>query len=53
MRIYEIVSTKPLTPEQARLKALKDQAKRARDAVKAERSRQKIRSAQKQLAGVS
>lgn len=53
MRIKEIVSTKPLTPEQARLKALKDQADRARAAVKAERSRQKIRAAQKVLAGVS
>lgn len=50
MRIYEITSTKPLTPEQARLKALKDQAARARDAVKAERARHKIRAAQKQLA---
>ena len=50
MRIYEIVSTKPLTPEQARLKALKDQAERARAAVKAERARQKIRIGQQQLA---
>lgn len=53
MRIYEIVSTKPLTPDQARLKALKDQAKRARDAVKAERSRQKIKAGQQALAKVS
>ena len=50
MRIHEIVSTKPLTPEQARLKSLKDQAKRARDAVKAERARQKIKAGQQALA---
>ena len=49
MRICEITSTKPLTPEQARLKALKDQADRARAAVKAERSLQKIRAGQKAL----
>jgi hypothetical protein len=53
MRIKEIVSTKPLTPEQARLKALKDQADRARAAVKAERARQKIRVGQQALANVS
>ena len=53
MRIYEIVSTKPLTSEQARLKALKDQAARARDALKAERSRQKIKAGQLALAKVS
>ena len=49
MRIKEIVSTKPLTPEQARLKALKDQADRAKAAVKAERARQKIRVGQQAL----
>ena len=52
MRIKEIVSTKPLSPEQARLKALKDQAKRARDSVKGERARQKIKAGQQQLAAV-
>jgi len=50
MRIKEIVSTKPLSPEQARLNALKDQAARARDAVKGERARQKIKAGQQQLA---
>jgi hypothetical protein len=44
MRFYEFQSspTKPLSPAQARIKALKDQAKRAQAAVKAERARQKI-----------
>jgi hypothetical protein len=47
MRFYEFKSspTKPLTPAQARIKALKDQAKRAQAAVKAERARQKIQAA--------
>jgi hypothetical protein len=51
MRFYEFKSslTKPLTPAQARIKALKDQAKRAQAAVKAERVRQKIQSAQQSL----
>lgn len=53
MRIKEIVSTKPLTPEQARLKALKDKVERARAAVKAERSRQKIKAGQQALAKIS
>ena len=55
MRFYEFKSspTKPLTPAQARIKALKDQAKRAQAAVKAERARQKIRSAQQQLNNIN
>jgi len=53
MRIKEIVSTKPLSPEQARLKALKDQADRAREALKAERARQKIKTAQQALSKIS
>ena len=53
MRIYEITSTKPLTPEQARLRNLKYQAKRAKDAVKAEKARQKIKAGQQQLAKVN
>jgi hypothetical protein len=31
-----ILSTKPISPDQARLKALKDKADKARNAVKAE-----------------
>ena len=51
MRFYEFQSspTKPLTPAQARIKALKDQAKRAQAAVKAERARQKIQAAHTSL----
>ena len=51
MRFYEFKSspTKPLTPAQARIKALKDQAKRAQAAVKAERARQKIQAAHSTL----
>ena len=51
MRFYEFKSSqpKPLTPAQARIKALKDQAKRAQAAVKAERARQKMQAAQNTL----
>ncbi len=51
MRFYEFQSSpaKPLTPAQARIKALKDQAKRAQAAVKAERARQRIQSGHDQL----
>ena len=51
MRFYEFKSSpsKPLSPAQARIKALKDQAKRAQAAVKAERARQKIQAAQATL----
>jgi hypothetical protein len=51
MRFYEFKSSssKPLTPAQARIRALKDQAKRAQAAVKAERARQKIQAAQTSL----
>ena len=51
MRFYEFKSSlaKPLTPAQARIRALKGQAKRAQAAVKAERARQKIQAAQTTL----
>ena len=51
MRFYEFTSSpaKPLSPDEARIKALKDQAKRAQSAVKAERARQKIQAAQSTL----
>ncbi len=49
MVIREITAIKPPTPQQQRIKALQAQAKRARDAVKAERARQKIAAGQKQL----
>ncbi len=52
MKIQEVATTpkKPLTPEQSRIEALKAQAKRSQEAVKAERARQKMQSAQKALA---
>ena len=40
MHIHEVVSTKPTTPEQARIKAMQAQVKRAQAAVKQERVRQ-------------
>jgi hypothetical protein len=58
MRFYEFKTIKPsgpikpLSPAQARIKALKAQAKNAQAAVKAERARQKIQSGQKDLAKV-
>ena len=55
MRYYEFAETiikpqKPLTPDQARIKSMQDQAKRAQQAVKAEKARQKIRAGQQALA---
>lgn len=52
MRFYEFQTPnpqKPLNPAQARIKSLKDQAKRAQVAIKAERARQKIAKAQQPL----
>ncbi len=53
MRFDEIAPIKPLSPEQARLKSMKDRVKRDQDAVKAERARQKIKSAQISLSNLS
>ena len=50
MKITEVTSPKPPTPEQARIKAMQAQVKRAQEAVRAERARQKIAAGQKQLA---
>lgn len=52
MRLDEIAPTKPLSPEQARLKLMKDRVKRDQQAVKAERARQKIKAGQAELAKV-
>jgi hypothetical protein len=49
MRFNEIAPQKPLSPEQARLKSMKDRVKKGQDAVKAERARQKIKAGQNQL----
>jgi hypothetical protein len=49
MRMYEIKTIKPLTPGQARVKSMQDQVKRAQQAVKTEKARQKIKAGQEQL----
>jgi hypothetical protein len=51
--ITEVATIKPLTPDQARLKSMKDRIKQDQAAVKAERARQKIRAGQDQLRKVS
>lgn len=53
MVIREITAPKPPTPEQQRIKALQAQAKRAQQAVKAERARQKIAAGQAGLRGAN
>ena len=57
MRFYEFKTIKPLTPEQGRINALKQQKERASTALTAERTRQKqakaaerVRTAQQALA---
>ena len=52
MKITEITAPKPPTPEQQRIKAMQAQVKRAQEAVKAERARQKIASGQKMMAKI-
>ena len=49
MKIAEVTIPKPPTPEQQRIKAMQAQVKRAQEAVKAERARQKIKAGQQQL----
>jgi hypothetical protein len=49
MKVTEVTTP---TPEQQRIKAMQAQVKRAQDAVKAERARQKIRAGQVQLAKI-
>jgi len=50
MRFDEIAPQKLLSPEQARLKSMKDRVKRDQQAVKAERARQNIKAGQQELA---
>lgn len=55
MRISEIATSsapKPPTPDQQRIKAMQAQVKRAQEAVRAERARQKIAAGHKQLAKI-
>ena len=49
MRFDEIAPIKPLSPEQARLKSMKNRVKQDQEAVKAERARQKIKAGQSAL----
>ncbi len=49
MRIHEIKTTQPLTPEKARINALKQAKDRAAKALKAERTRQKQQKARDKL----
>lgn len=48
--VATIKPQKPLTPQQQRINALQQQAKRSQEAVKAERQRQRVAKAQAQLA---
>jgi hypothetical protein len=49
MKITEVIAQ---TPEQQRIKAMQAQVKRAQEAVRAERARQKIKAGQQQLSQV-
>ena len=49
MRIYEIETIKPITPEQSRINSLKQQKERASTALKTERERQKKVKASQQI----
>lgn len=48
--VATIKPRKPLTPQQQRINALQQQAKRSQEAVKAERQHQRVAKAQAQLA---
>jgi len=47
--ITEVAAIKPLTPDQQRIKSMKDRVKQDQAAVKVERARQKIRAGQIEL----
>jgi hypothetical protein len=47
--ITEVSTIKPLTPDQQRIKSMKDRVKQGQVAVRAERARQKIRAGQSDL----
>jgi len=49
MKILEITTIKPLTPQQARIDGLKRQKEASTKALKAERDRQKIAKAQQTI----
>ena len=43
MRMYEIKTIKPLTPDQARVKSMQDQVKRTQQAIKTEKARRRLK----------
>jgi len=49
VKIKEVAIIKPLTPDQQRIKFMKDRVKQDKAAVKAERARQKIKAGQAEL----
>lgn len=54
MRYYEFVENiikpkKPLTPDQARIEAMKNQVKNTQKLIKSEKARQKIKAGQNEL----
>ncbi len=58
MRYYEFAENiikpkKPLTPDQARIEAMKNQVKNTQKLIKAEKARQKIKAGQQALANIS
>jgi hypothetical protein len=52
MRMYEIKTIKPLTPDQARVKSMQDQVKRTQQSIKVEKARQKIKAGQSDLMNI-
>lgn len=52
MRFFEIKPTKPLTPQQQRIKSLQTQKQNIAKQLKAERDRQKIQKAQQTIQSV-
>ncbi len=52
MRFFEFKTTKPLTPQQQRIKSLQTQKDNVSKQLKAERNRQKIQKAQQTIQSV-
>jgi hypothetical protein len=52
MRFFEIKPTKPLTPQQQRIKSLQTQKDNVSKQLKAERNRQQIQKAQQTIQSV-
>jgi hypothetical protein len=52
MRFFEIKPTKPLTPQQQRIKSLQTQKNNVSKQLKAEKDRQKIQKAQQTIQSV-